>query len=120
MVGGFLGGGGAGAWGSAAAAAGGGGGGGGGNNNGGGGGGRGQISVQFMEKTRRRKIWYRGDEEVCWESWTIRVTVAEPRTESGEFLVFFLLINSLLCPCAGGPIDQHIREILEKNMEKSK
>jgi hypothetical protein len=37
-----------------------------------------------MEKTRRRKMWYKGDEEVCWESWTIRVTVAEPRTENGE------------------------------------
>lgn len=48
-------------------------------------GGRGQVSVQFMEKTRRRKIWYKGDEEVCWESWTVRVTVAEPRTESGMF-----------------------------------
>lgn len=53
---------------------------------GGGGGGRGQVSVQFMEKTtsRRRKMWGRADEEVCWEVWTVRVTVAEPRTESGE------------------------------------
>lgn len=61
-----------------------GGGGGGGGGNSANGGGRGQVSVQFMEKTRRRKMWYKGDEEVCWESWTIRVTVAEPRTESGE------------------------------------
>lgn len=46
---------------------------------------RGQITVQFFEK-RRRKAWLsRGDEEVCWESWTIKVTVAEPRTESGMF-----------------------------------
>lgn len=53
---------------------------------GGGGGGRGQVSVQFMEKTtsRRRKMWGRADEEVCWETWTVRVTVAEPRTESGK------------------------------------
>lgn len=65
---------------------GGGGGGGGGGGNSANGGGRGQVSVQFMEKTRRRKMWYKGDEEVCWESWTIRVTVAEPRTESGESL----------------------------------
>ncbi|KAL2019514.1 hypothetical protein VTK56DRAFT_9548 [Thermocarpiscus australiensis] len=44
--------------------------------------GRGQITVQFLEK-RRRKTWYniRGDDEVCWESWTVKVTVAEPRTE---------------------------------------
>ncbi|KAK3302474.1 uncharacterized protein B0T15DRAFT_514508 [Chaetomium strumarium] len=48
-----------------------------------GGGGRGQITVQFLEK-RRRKTWYaiRGDDEVCWESWTVKVTVADPRTES--------------------------------------
>ncbi|KAH8895066.1 DUF1649-domain-containing protein [Thozetella sp. PMI_491] len=45
--------------------------------------GRGQIAVQFFEK-RRRKAWYnvRGEEEVCWERWTVKVTVAEPRTES--------------------------------------
>ncbi|KAK4214551.1 DUF1649 domain-containing protein [Rhypophila decipiens] len=50
------------------------------NNNGSG---RGQITVQFFEK-RRRKAWYnmRGDDEVCWESWNVKVTVAEPRTES--------------------------------------
>ncbi len=49
------------------------------------GGGRGQISVQFFEK-RRRKAWYvmrAGDEEVCWESWTVKVAVAQPQTESG-------------------------------------
>lgn len=76
VVGGFLG--------SPSLASGGGGGGGGSSANGGG---RGQVSVQFMEKTRRRKMWYKGDEEVCWESWTIRVTVAEPRTENGEPLL---------------------------------
>ncbi|KAK3313861.1 hypothetical protein B0H66DRAFT_364634 [Apodospora peruviana] len=45
--------------------------------------GRGQVTVQFFEK-KRRKAWYnmRGEDEVCWESWTIKVTVAEPRTES--------------------------------------
>ena len=49
------------------------------------GGGRGQLVVQFFEK-RRRKAWLsRGDEEVCWECWTVKVTVAEPRTESGAF-----------------------------------
>ncbi|KAM3501692.1 hypothetical protein MY10362_005364 [Beauveria mimosiformis] len=43
---------------------------------------RGQVSVRFFEK-RRRKAWLsRGDEEVCWECWTVKVTVAEPRTES--------------------------------------
>lgn len=49
------------------------------------GGGRGQVAIQFFEK-RRRKAWLsRGDEEVCWESWTLKVTVAEPRTESGMY-----------------------------------
>jgi autophagy-related protein 101 len=59
----------------------------------GGGGGRGHISVLFMEK-KRRKTWYMraaGDEEVCWERWTVKVTVAEPRTESGaSFLVWYI------------------------------
>ncbi|CAG9971831.1 unnamed protein product [Clonostachys byssicola] len=48
----------------------------------GGGGSRGQFTVQFFEK-RRRKAWLtRGDDEVCWECWTLKVTVAEPKTES--------------------------------------
>ncbi|KAK8114793.1 autophagy-related protein [Apiospora kogelbergensis] len=53
-------------------------------NNNSGGGGRGTISVQFLEK-KRRKTWYMrpsGDEEVCWERWTVKVTVAEPKTET--------------------------------------
>ena len=55
----------------------------GGGGGGGGGGGRGQVAVQFFEK-RRRKAWLsRGDDEVCWECWTVKVTVAEPRTENG-------------------------------------
>jgi len=56
-------------------------------NNSSGGGGRGQITVQFFEKRRRKSAWLsRGDEEVCWERWTVKVVVAEPRTESGAFL----------------------------------
>ncbi|KAJ6779919.1 hypothetical protein PWT90_10679 [Aphanocladium album] len=43
---------------------------------------RGQISVQFFEKKRRKAWLSRGDDEVCWECWTVKVTVAEPRTES--------------------------------------
>lgn len=76
--------------------------------------GRGQVTVQFFEK-RRRKTWYamRGDDEVCWESWTVKVTVAEPRTEGGErfplFLFPFLRRNisnlspSYVPPCANDP-----------------
>ncbi len=63
-----------------------------------GGDGRGTVTVQFFEK-RRRKAWYGSgrDEEVCWESWTLKVTVAEPRTESGRFL-FLLLFFSFFPP----------------------
>lgn len=54
-----------------------------------GGGSRGQFTVQFFEK-RRRKAWLtRGDDEVCWECWTLKVTVAEPKTESGAFFYLF-------------------------------
>ena len=51
------------------------------------GGGRGQIMVQFFEKKRRKTWLMRGDEEVCWECWTVKVTVAEPRTESGKSFI---------------------------------
>ncbi|KAK2592968.1 hypothetical protein QQS21_009335 [Conoideocrella luteorostrata] len=60
------------------------------------GGGRGQVAVQFFEK-RRRKAWLsRGDEEVCWESWTLKVTVAEPRTESERAKVRRAMEQTLL------------------------
>lgn len=45
---------------------------------------RGQIAVQFFEK-KRRKAWFsKTEEEVCWEQWTLDVTLATPRTESGQ------------------------------------
>jgi autophagy-related protein 101 len=44
---------------------------------------RGLVSVQFFEK-KRRKAWFtKAEEEVCWEQWTLDVTLATPRTESG-------------------------------------
>ncbi|GAW21738.1 hypothetical protein ANO14919_112630 [Xylariales sp. No.14919] len=64
-------------------------------------GGRGNISVQFFEK-KRRKAWYMraaygsGDEEVCWECWTVKVTVAEPRTESERAKVRKAMEQTLL------------------------
>ncbi|KAI1878054.1 uncharacterized protein JN550_000236 [Neoarthrinium moseri] len=73
----------------------------GGGGGGGGGGGRGNISVQFFEK-KRRKTWYMraayggGDEEICWESWTVKVTVAEPRTESERAKVRKAMEQTLL------------------------
>lgn len=62
---------------------------------GGSGGGRGRVTVQFMEKNkagrRRMGMWGgKGEEDVCWESWTVRVTVAEPKTDSGESSFSFL------------------------------
>ncbi|XXG96449.1 Forkhead transcription factor [Hypoxylon texense] len=68
---------------------------------GGSGGGRGNIQVQFFEK-KRRKAWYMraaygsGDEEVCWESWTVKVTVAEPRTDSERAKVRKAMEQTLL------------------------
>ncbi|KAK0389459.1 hypothetical protein NLU13_3034 [Sarocladium strictum] len=60
-----------------------------------GGGGRGQVEVQFFEQ-RRRKGWLARDEEVCWESWTVKVTVAEPRTESERAKVRRAMEQTLL------------------------
>ncbi|KAI9851417.1 MAG: hypothetical protein M1838_003768 [Thelocarpon superellum] len=43
---------------------------------------RGQMAVQFFEK-RRRKAWFsKAEDEVCWEQWTLDVTLATPKTES--------------------------------------
>ncbi|KAK2765967.1 hypothetical protein FQN54_007482 [Arachnomyces sp. PD_36] len=52
------------------------------------GGGRSRIAVQFFEKRRRKGgLWFgglggKGEEEICWEIWTVDVTIATPRTES--------------------------------------
>lgn len=44
---------------------------------------RGLMAVQFFER-RRQKAWFtKAEEEVCWEQWTLDVTLATPRTESG-------------------------------------
>jgi hypothetical protein len=62
---------------------------------GGGGGVRGRIAVEFYEKKRRRSgHWFggltgKGEEEVCWEIWTLDVTIATPRTESGMYTAGF-------------------------------
>ena len=50
---------------------------------GGGGSGRGQVTVQFGER-KRRKGWFGGkaDEEMVWETWVLDVTLASPRTEA--------------------------------------
>lgn len=53
---------------------------------------RGRIAVEFFERKRKKAgTWFggltsKGEEEVCWEIWTLDVTIATPRTESGMFL----------------------------------
>ena len=52
---------------------------------------RGSLVVEFFEKKRRKAAglgWFgaKGDEEICWESWCLEVTLATPKTELGEFL----------------------------------
>ncbi|EFE40426.1 conserved hypothetical protein [Trichophyton verrucosum HKI 0517] len=48
---------------------------------------RSRIAVQFFEKRRKKSgAWFTGltgsgDEEVCWEIWTLDITIATPRTE---------------------------------------
>lgn len=46
---------------------------------------RGTVLIQFFEK-KRGKAWFtKCEEEVCWEQWTLDVTLATPRTELGRF-----------------------------------
>lgn len=50
---------------------------------------RSRIAVQFFEKRRKKSgAWFTGltgsgEEEVCWEIWTLDITIATPRTELG-------------------------------------
>ncbi|EYE93431.1 autophagy-related protein 101 [Aspergillus ruber CBS 135680] len=71
---------------------------------GGSGGVRGRIAVEFYEKKRRRPgMWFgglagmtgKGEEEVCWEIWTLDVTIATPRTESERAKVRKAMENML-------------------------
>ena len=71
----------------------------------GGSGGRGQITVQFFERKRRKAWLTRGEEEVCWETWTIKVTVAEPRTDNGTSLHSMIPLQTLTQMCG---INTHI------------
>lgn len=70
-----------------------------------GGGVRGRIAVEFYEKKRRRSgMWFgglagKGEEEVCWEIWTLDVTIATPRTESGKFNIGIWLERDLSGSC---------------------
>ncbi|KAL5614786.1 hypothetical protein BROUX41_004875 [Berkeleyomyces rouxiae] len=43
---------------------------------------RGIVKVQFFERRRRNGWIPRPDEEVCWESWILKVSLAHPRNEN--------------------------------------
>ncbi|KAF2730363.1 DUF1649-domain-containing protein [Polyplosphaeria fusca] len=58
--------------------------------------GRGQLVVQFFEKKRRKTYFFgKADEEVCWEQWTLDVTLATPRTETDVLKVRRAMEKSL-------------------------
>jgi autophagy-related protein 101 len=51
---------------------------------------RGSLVVEFFEKKRRKAAglgWFtsgaKNEEDVCWESWCLEVTLATPKTEIG-------------------------------------
>ncbi|TGZ81096.1 DUF1649-domain-containing protein [Ascodesmis nigricans] len=46
---------------------------------------RGQLAVRFYEKRPRKASWFaKAEEKVCWEQWTLNVTVMAPSTDSSE------------------------------------
>ncbi|KAL1608403.1 hypothetical protein SLS60_003345 [Paraconiothyrium brasiliense] len=58
--------------------------------------GRGQLVVQFFEKRRRKTYFFgKADEDVCWEQWTLDVTLATPRTETDVLKVRRAMTKSL-------------------------
>ncbi|CAI6334041.1 unnamed protein product [Periconia digitata] len=58
--------------------------------------GRGQLVVQFFEKRRRKSYFFgKADEDVCWEQWTLDVTIATPRTETDVLKVRRAMTKSL-------------------------
>lgn len=84
--------------------------------------GRGQVTVQFFEK-QRRKAWFnmRGEDEVCWENWTVKVTVAEPRTEAGTILPTLPVIFLFVCTYAHHPCIERakVRSAAEKTLRNT-
>ena len=57
---------------------------------------RGHLVVKFFEKKRRKAVgglgWFgtgaKGEEEVCWERWSLEVTLATPKTEIGTNILW--------------------------------
>lgn len=63
--------------------------------------------MKFLERKRRKGWIGRGEDEVCWEVWTVKVTVAEPKTDNGEppfptrfACLYFYIPREISCPKA--------------------
>lgn len=68
---------------------------------------RGQIAVQFFEKRRRKASgmgmgmgmgWFgggggqgKGEDDICWETWRLEITLATPKTETGKEMLCFVM-----------------------------
>ena len=60
---------------------------------------RGQVVVQFFEKKRKKMTWFaKGEDIVCWEQWTLDVTLASPRTENGTLELPTFPLHEALIP----------------------
>jgi autophagy-related protein 101 len=85
--------------------------------------GRGQIVVSFFEKKRKKTYFFgKADENVCWEAWTLDVTCATPKTESGMCLLLCCLSKGrMMTPCADNRrIEAYkVRRAMEKSLQKT-
>ena len=58
------------------------------------GGTRGQLAVRFFEKKRRKTYFSfgKGEDDVCWEQWTLNISLTRAKDEMGELLHAFSLL----------------------------
>jgi autophagy-related protein 101 len=76
--------------------------------------GRAKVAVSFYEKRRRKAYFFgKADEEVCWEVWTLDVTCATPRTESGRSVP-----DPSDC-CSPRTDAAKVRRAMEKSLQKT-
>ncbi|KKA28268.1 hypothetical protein TD95_001859 [Thielaviopsis punctulata] len=57
---------------------------------------RGIVKIQFFERRRRTGWIPRPDEEVCWESWVLKLSIAEPRNDIDRLKLQKAMSRSLL------------------------